>query len=588
MIRNFSKTASLFFVLGLTIGNAAAQSPRLLLDPSSTAGETSLSAPSELQVKVKGRLVREADRVLNQPLETYTFVQGTLLTTSRDILAHIMTTGLAYRETGDPRYARRAIDQAMLASDFPDWNPVHFLDTAEMTLAISLAYDWLKPELTAGEEAKLRAAIVEKGLRPGLRDFQRKASWTTRGTNWTQVGGASMAMAAIAVQEREPLLSAQILKAALPAVQRSLRDYRPNGIPSEGPVYWRYGMAFHTMLNRTLVNNFGPERNLFREQAMSETAWYPVYVQGPTGKNFNFGDSSDWFVPTPATLELARATGQPEIAWWTQQRVAELIESSQPWTEEHRLSALFLAWDAQGIEINPNALALDREFRGNVDIVSMRSSWTDTNAAFVGIKGGRNGVPHGHLDLGSFVYEANGVRWAMDLGKDSYSLPGYFSSQRYSYYRTSTRSQNTVSFGGNQATNGRATLRTGLGGQSPWAQLDLTTAYRGQARQVLRGFQFNDRSSLVVTDQVVMASRPWRWQMVTGAQIELNGQQAILRQDGQTLIAEIVAPAQAQFAVASTDPGDARQNPNRGTSMLVVQMPTGSSQLQVRLTPVQP
>ncbi|MGH7945950.1 MAG: hypothetical protein ACREH8_23950 [Opitutaceae bacterium] len=48
----------------------------------------------------------------------------------------------------------------------------------------------------------------------------------------------------------------------------------------------------------------------------------------------------------------------------------------------------------------------------------------------VGFKAGRNTVNHAHLDLGTFTFDAGGVRWAGDLGRDDYNLPGYWRIQK--------------------------------------------------------------------------------------------------------------------------------------------------------------
>ena len=55
----------------------------------------------------------------------------------------------------------------------------------------------------------------------------------------------------------------------------------------------------------------------------------------------------------------------------------------------------------------------------------MRSSWEDPLATWCGVKAGFDKVPHGHIDLGNFEFETDGIRWAIDLGKDDYNLPGY-------------------------------------------------------------------------------------------------------------------------------------------------------------------
>jgi len=40
----------------------------------------------------------------------------------------------------------------------------------------------------------------------------------------------------------------------------------------------------------------------------------------------------------------------------------------------------------------------------------------------------------------------SGQRWAVDGGRDDYSLPGYFDKERYRYFRTGTEGHNTLIF----------------------------------------------------------------------------------------------------------------------------------------------
>jgi len=78
----------------------------------------------------------------------------------------------------------------------------------------------------------------------------------------------------------------------------------------------------------------------------------------------------------------------------------------------------------------------------HVETATLRSRWNDPQAIFVGLHGGSNAFNHSHLDLGSFVLEALGQRWAVDLGADDYNLPGYFGGKRFSYYRLRAEGHN--------------------------------------------------------------------------------------------------------------------------------------------------
>ena len=60
-------------------------------------------------------------------------------------------------------------------------------------------------------------------------------------------------------------------------------------------------------------------------------------------------------------------------------------------------------------------LALDHYFDDSNDTwVSIRSSWTDSNGLYAAMKGGKlvGHQTHGNLDVGDFVFEAMGQRWA--------------------------------------------------------------------------------------------------------------------------------------------------------------------------------
>ena len=68
-----------------------------------------------------------------------------------------------------------------------------------------------------------------------------------------------------------------------------------------------------------------------------------------------------------------------------------------------------------------------------------------------------NGLPnHNDLDGGTFVFEAGGQRWAMDMSYDDYGLRNYFTQSlkwRYGYYRKSTAGHNTLTFNNDNLDN---------------------------------------------------------------------------------------------------------------------------------------
>jgi hypothetical protein len=71
-----------------------------------------------------------------------------LLQVSRESLRRIFYLSYAWRLTHKKKFLDRGEDELLTASRFQDWNPSHFLDVAEMTMAVAIGYDWLYNDLS--------------------------------------------------------------------------------------------------------------------------------------------------------------------------------------------------------------------------------------------------------------------------------------------------------------------------------------------------------------------------------------------------------------------------------------------------------
>ena len=118
----------------------------------------------------------DAERCLQRPPLVYRKIGPRLLSVSRDCLGRIYALALAYRWTGDEKYAAKAKENLLQVCAFPDWNPSHFLDTAEMSHAVGIGYDWLYSYLDEPTRATIRRALIEKGLKPGAGGLRRRTA----------------------------------------------------------------------------------------------------------------------------------------------------------------------------------------------------------------------------------------------------------------------------------------------------------------------------------------------------------------------------------------------------------------------------
>jgi hypothetical protein len=587
-------TSLLAFALGVAVwapqdwvAKVRKEHPRLLATTADFERLRQLVQTDEQAREFYQRLKSQADRICQELPSRYEIPDGLrLLATSRRVLLRVYTLALLYRLDGDRRYLERAWRELEAAANFPDWNPRHFLDTAEMAHAFAIGYDWLFSDWTDEQRRILREAMVTKGLQPALGVYREKRWWSTARHNWNQVCNGGIGMAALALLDELPDLCGEILNHALQSLQIPMREFAPDGAWGEGPGYWNYATSYNCVFLAALETAVGTDLGLSQMDGFAETGLFPIYITGPTGRTFNFADGGDGTLRAPQMFWLARKFNRPVYAWY-----ARSTASPHP---------LDLLWfDKQGNDAQAEGLPLDKYFR-RVEVVTMRTAWNDRNALFVGFKAGDNKFNHSHLDIGTFVLDAMGHRWALDLGADNYNLPGFFGAQRWTYYRLRAEGHNTLVINPSQEPDQdpRAEAKIVRFVSQPdraFAIADLTSAYaKHGAEKVMRGILLDrQRREVIVQDEVTLkqAGDVW-WFMHTPAQVQLSedGKTATLTQGTATLRAVLLSPKDARFAVMDakplpTSPNPLGQNPNNGIRKLAVHLSqTASMQLIVLLS----
>ncbi len=88
-----------------------------------------------------------AVRIQQEPLLERIVVGRRLLATSREMLYRINMLGMVYRMEPNPKILARINDEVIAVCNFSDWNPSHYLDVAEMSMAVAFALDWTAGKL---------------------------------------------------------------------------------------------------------------------------------------------------------------------------------------------------------------------------------------------------------------------------------------------------------------------------------------------------------------------------------------------------------------------------------------------------------
>lgn len=552
--------------------------PRLLMDAAKLDGLRQRVQTDPAFTAWDKRIQAEAQKLLTAPLPQHVLPDGKrLLATSRRTIDRMYTLVFAYRLHGERRCLDRLWKELETVAAFSDFNPKHFLDTAEMVHAFAIAYDWLYDTWTPEQRATLREAIIRHGLTPGLKVY-RGGSWWARSTyNWNQVCNGGMTLGALALADEAPELCGEILASAIRSVPLAMTNYAPDGAWGEGPGYWDYATSYNVLMIAGLESALGTDFGLAELPGFDQAGMFPIYMSSPIGKAFNYADAGEGLPQSTKLWWLAQRFNQPAYAWYV----------ATPLGSRRRVEACDMPtwYSGQGKDPTAVGLPLDKYFR-HAEVVSMRGDWTDPKAMFVAMKAGSNQVNHCHLDLGSFILDTLGKRWIVDIGADDYNLPGYFGRERFNYYRLRAEGHNTIVLNPDKGPDQEPKASTTIGRfevqkDRTIAITDLTAAYAKHARQVQRGLALVNRRAVLVQDEVTAdkAADFW-WFTHTTAAVRLadGNRTAVLDQDGAKLFVRLVAPAEATFEVRKAEslpssPANASKANNSRVSKLTVHLP---------------
>ncbi|MCF7955286.1 MAG: heparinase II/III family protein [Phycisphaerae bacterium] len=536
-----------------------------------------ISASDDLKV-LHEEIVRQADELIDKEPVERTKIGRRLLSVSRKALQRLFNLSWAYRSTGDKKYLKRAEAEMLAIANFTDWNPSHFLDVAEMTTAMAVGYDWLYNGLPEESRNVIKSAILDKGIVVSLYENKRPGWWINTNNNWNQVCHGGMACGALAVMEDEPELAETIIHRSVNKVQLAMGEYEPDGAYPEGPGYWVYGTTYNVILIEALDSALGTDFGLSGNKAFAKGAEYYLHATGPTGLFFNYADCGSKGGFTSTVLWFAKRYNDPSLLW-NQKMIWDRTAKEKPSSlARSRTSVMSLLW---GIPEATLPGQLSWMGRGHNPVAMFRSSW-DKNASYVGIKGGTASSNHAHMDAGSFVIDAEGERWAMDMGAESYNRVESMGvslwsknqdADRWKLFRYGNFGHNTLAFNGQllRAAGFAPIIRYSDKSKFPHAAVDLTDVYSGQLKKAVRGAALLPSGQVLIQDELEAGDQAAtvRWNMVTPAKVDIKSDTAaVLSQNNKTMQFEVFTDSNVKAATYSTEPRSKYDAENPGTCMI--------------------
>ena len=490
-------------------------------------------------------------------------------------LQRIFYLSYAYRVHGDRRYADRAIEEMLNTAEYEDWNPGHFLDVAEITMGMAIGYDWLYDEMTAEQRRRVASAISRHGLDASKID--KDAWFYTAFQNWNQVCNAGLVFGAIAVWDEYRDDAVIILDKCFDSNYLTLTEgYSKEGAYAEGYGYWGYGSAFQILLIAALESAFGSDMGLMDgHDRFFRSGTFMQMMNRPSGLCFDYADSGREAAAEHMLAWLAVKTGDESLLY---PEVQKLRKNHFSRMDMQRLLPFFLI-SARKIDFAKLRVPDGRFFTtgGLTPLYIYRSGWESEDDTYLGIKAGLISSNHSHCDVGSFVFDADGVTWADDLGLQPYlSLESkgvdlwnrWQNSSRYDVFRIGPFSHNIITVNGHRPDVYQYIdfTRTWCEDAQKGAEMNLKMLYWEDLKDYRRTVILlgEDDAELLVKDELRAGDHPAivRWNLCTTAQAEILDDTCIrLFADGHERLLRLEG-CNGKAAIWSAQPGTDIDYPN--------------------------
>jgi len=491
--------------------------------------------------------------------------------------------GALHYGDGDLKWKERGVREVILLCDktnFRDWHPEEAQIVADMVIAVCLGYDWFRDGFNQQQAAEIRGFLKAKGIdalvahindepipesTKGLSGGQteaKKAPAKAKGKapavkaedlpiDSTKMAVASaLLMTAICFADEDIEMAKTAANAAAKTFGEGIQRFAPAGVWPEGLSAGDSVMDYVSMVVQSMRSAAGKDLGLTMVEGIPQFGVARMHLYGPSGLSFNFGDSA------------TNAASRPWVATWLCGLHGNPGIPAVTAGAKMAVGASYFGHTGHYIYYNPHAAgdgtAESLEYAMPAGIAAtVRSGW-DKADYYVAVKGGDNRDYKAQLDIGSFVLDAGGQRWGLELGAETDRAPGFEvkpgadRTKRFALYVEGTDGQNTLSFGENQDLEARASVL--LSASTPErgvAVIDMTKAYSKDAKDVHRGVMVVRGAApyLVIQDDMqVKNSKTLTWSMQTKAEIAPDGATAKLTQGGKTLLATIVSPKGATFS----------------------------------------
>ena len=490
-----------------------------------------------------------------------------LLKRDRNAVADLQELGLAYRMTGDTRFAERIKQTLLQAIGQETWEGKDLLKrtppwkgglgVAHSSFFVSIGYDCAYEYLSSADRKIIAEGIVRLGIKPAMDDWLNPETnihtFDTMGHNWWSACVDMAGFAALAVRDEIPEArkwARQISEVVTEWVNFSgnVMDNKPVSFDRDGGFYESINYASfgfsQYLLFRYAFQNALPDVKLPEVPVMEKMADFFIqttYFSNEGPLSVNFGDSGLKRTGNACVLLLWNLGIHKErYAWYLQKTMRgtdkEGMEMDSP-------QGLILRPDLPKLQdLKLPDLSESKLFQ-DMGWATLRDSWND-NATMLGIKCGTT-WNHAHADAGSFILFHQGKNLIIDSGNSYYGRP------EYTQYYCQSEAHNVVLF------NGKAQNRKdpyfGVkneghlynlldAGNLKYIFADATGPTSQWFTRNYRHFLWVGDVLLVIDDLESYESGRFEWLLHYNGESKRNGLDLLVKQDGAEVLVRPLYP----------------------------------------------
>lgn len=357
--------------------------------------------------------------------------------------------------------------------------------------------------------------------------------------NWNAVCAGSIGIAAIYLEEEYKLH--QYHKRIEPTLLRFLDSFEADGTCLEGIGYWNYGMAYfmaYVDLSKGLFKDSPISyENLIHLEKFKEISLFQQRCLMPGYYFVNFSDSNkEEFCHIGLASVLKNMFDQVQLPP-NQRRSAFHSDHCYRWTIHIRnliWPLLYKDETDRKSELVYNPVSDNHSYCISLEESPTRvhqlphAMWLIIKDGHLGlaVKGGHNGEPHNHNDLGNIIFYKHNRPFICELGSGEYTK-AYFSSQRYDILCTRSMGHSLPIIDGQEQMPGHDYKAKLLKMSSQVIDLDLTQAYdHAHLKSLNRKVTYETGGPMTLIDTYELSSQvPITERFITPyqAQITENG-----------------------------------------------------------------